>query len=127
MTDMIPTPLDFGSLSFHSKGALSLAKELLESDYVARDGRAARTLAKSDALTTVLTVIRAGGHIDEHSAASATVIVPLLGTALFNMRGGKPERQAVSVGEVLFMGPGQKHQVTAEEDCAFLIIIGSQH
>jgi quercetin dioxygenase-like cupin family protein len=126
MTDRIPTPLDFDGLSFQSQNALALAKELLGSDHAARDMRAARTLAKSDALTVVLAVIRAGGHIDEHSAANATVIVPLLGTALFKMQGADPELQPVSAGEVLFMGSRQKHEVSATHDCAFLIIIGSQ-
>jgi quercetin dioxygenase-like cupin family protein len=126
MTDRIPTPLDFSGLSFRSQETLALAKELLGSENAARDKRAARTLAKSEALTVVLTVIRAGGRIEEHSAASATVIVPLLGTALFKMQGADQELQAVSVGEILFMGSRQKHQVSATEDCAFLIVIGSQ-
>jgi quercetin dioxygenase-like cupin family protein len=126
MTDRIPTPLDFGGLSFQTQKTLALARELLGSDHTARDTRASRTLAKSEALTVVLTVIRAGGHIDEHSAASATVIVPLLGTALFKMQAADPELQSVSVGEVLYMGSRQRHQVSAKEDCAFLIIIGSQ-
>ena len=125
MTDRTAVPLDLTEISFRSLDALSLAKELLGSEHASRDGRAARTLGKSKGLTVVLTVVPAGGNVGEHAAPGPAVIVPLLGTATFSS-GADQETHPVSVGQALFVGEGQKHQVAAAEDCAFLIIIGLQ-
>ena len=126
MTERIPVPLDLTAISFTSVDARSLAKELLKSESAVHDGRAARTLGKSKGLTTVLTVIPAGGNVGEHAAPGPVVIVPLFGTAIFTGGGDENDAHPISVGQTLFVGEGQKHQVTAREDCAFLIIIGLQ-
>ena len=124
MHDPVRAPLDFSSLDFASIETLSLAKELLRSAQAAKDGRAARTLAKSDGLTVVLTVVPAGGNIGEHTAPGPVVIVPILGTVTFG-DGGEGIHH-VPEGQALFVKAGQKHHVSAEEDCAFLLIIGPQ-
>ena len=126
MSDKIPVPLDLTTLAFKSIDVLSLAKELLRSEQAVRDGRAARTLAKSKGLTAVLTVVPAGGNVGEHTAPGPVVIIPLVGTATFSSGAGREEPHPISVGQALFVGEGQKHQVAAREDCAFLIIIGLQ-
>ena len=124
MPGEVPVPLDLTEISFESVDALSMAKDLLGSDESRTDGRSARTLAKNRGLTTVLTVIPAGGNVGEHAAPGPVVIVPLIGTATF--RSGQGEPHPISVGQALFVGEGQKHHVTAREDCAFLIVIGLQ-
>ena len=126
MTDKIPVPLDLATLSFKSIDVLSLAKELLGSEHTGRDGRAARTLAKSQGLTAVLTVVPAGGNVGEHIAPGPVVIVPIVGAATFSSGKDRREAHPISVGQALFVGEGQKHQVSATQDCAFLIIIGLQ-
>lgn len=120
----VPIPLDLAAISSVSIDAVSLANQLLKSEQAARDGRAARTLGKSPGLTLVLTAIPAGGTVGEHAAPGPVVIVPLIGAATVRSAGA-PER-LISVGEALLLGEGQKHQVTAQEDCAFLIVIGQQ-
>lgn len=124
MPDEVPIPLDLNAISFKSIDVLSLAEQLLKSEQSAQDGRAARTLAKSKGLTTVLTVIPGGGNVGEHAAPGPVVIVPIIGSAEFASVTG--ESQSIPVGHALLIGEGQKHQVTAKEDCAFLIIIGPQ-
>ena len=123
MPEEVPIPLDVTAISFKMIDALSLAEDLLKSEQSQKDGRAARTLGKSKGLTTVLTVIAGGGNLGEHAAPGPVVIVPLVGTATFS---GAGEAHSISVGQALLVGEGQKHQVTAREDCAFLIIIGLQ-
>jgi quercetin dioxygenase-like cupin family protein len=124
MTDKPTVPLDLATLSFESVDVLSLAKELLGSEHAVRDGRAARTLAKGHGLTAVLTVVPAGGNLGEHLAPGPVVIIPIVGTATFSGGKDRPEAYSISVGQTLFVGEGQKHQVSANEDCAFLILIG---
>ena len=124
MPEEVPIPLDLTAISFKMIDALSLAEDLLKSEQSQKEGRAARTLGKSKGLTTVLTVIAGGGNLGEHAAPGPVVIVPLVGTATFS--GGAGEAHSISVGQALLVGEGQKHQVTAREDCAFLIIIGLQ-
>lgn len=119
-------PLDLTTLGFKPIDVLALANELLRSEQAVHDGRAARTLAKGKGLTVVLTVVPAGGNVGEHAAPGPVVIVPLVGTATFTNGAGQEDVHPVSVGQALFVGEGQKHQVAAREDCAFLIVIGLQ-
>ena len=125
MTEKIPAPLDLEGLGFKSIDVLSLAKELLGSEHAVRDGRAARTLAKSGGLTVVLTVVPAGGNLAEHVTPGPVVIVPLMGTATFSGTDAQ-DGHPVWIGHALFIGEGQRHRVSASEDCAFLIFIGLQ-
>ena len=126
MNETTPVPLDLTTLAFKSIDVLALAKGLLGSEQAVHDGRAARTLAKSKGLTAVLTVVPAGGNIREHAAPGPVVIVPLVGTATFTNGAGQDDGHPISIGQALFVGEGQKHQVAAREDCAFLIVIGLQ-
>ena len=118
--------LDFAAVTVESLDVVSLARELLTSEQITRDGRTARTLAKSEGLTAVLTAVRAGGSVSEHSAPGPVIIVPLIGTAIFSGGDGQRGPRQVSVGHMLCIGKGQRHEVAATEDCAFLIIIGLQ-
>ena len=126
MTNPIPIPLDLTSIGVQPSDVLSLAIELLKSEHTVRDGHGARTLAKSKGLTVVLTVVPAGGNVGEHPAPGPVVIVPLVGTATFHSGADGEDEQSITIGQTLFVGEGQRHRVTAREDCAFLIIIGLQ-
>jgi len=126
MTDKNAVPLDLKTLGFKSIDVVALAKDLLRSEQAVRDGRAARTLAKSKGLTAVLTAVPAGGHVGEHAAPGPVVIVPLVGAATFTDGAERDDAHPISVGQALFVGEGQKHRVAAREDCAFLIVIGLQ-
>lgn len=123
MTGKGPVPFDFDGLSFTSVDVLSLARELLESEDAIKDGRTARTLAKSNELTLVLSVLRAGQELDEHSARGPVTILPILGSVKFDFDG---EPDALSPGRVALIGKGRSHRVQAIENAAFLILIGLQ-
>ena len=99
----------------------AIARDLLGSEELARNGRSARTLAKGKGMTAVLTAVRAGGEIHEHVAPGPVVIVPVTVEGLEN-------RQSLTLGSgrTLFIGQGKKHRVSAAEDAAFLLLIGFQ-
>ncbi|MDZ4695629.1 MAG: hypothetical protein SGI86_10810 [Deltaproteobacteria bacterium] len=122
---MTNQPFEFSGSPFNPIEVGDLARELLASDNVVREGHTARTLAKSQGLTVVLAVVRAGGEIREHAAPGPVTIVPIMGAATFT-RPGDADTAVLGVGRTLFIVPGQKHHVTADCDSAFLIIIGAQ-
>jgi quercetin dioxygenase-like cupin family protein len=97
--------------------------ELLGSEALARDGKAARTLVKGEGLTVVLTVMRAGGQLHEHRAPATVLVVPLRGEVVFE-HGDRSTIVSTTGTRVLAMGPGQRHAVQAHRDSAFLLVIG---
>jgi quercetin dioxygenase-like cupin family protein len=70
--------------------------------------------------------VRAGESIGEHAAPGPVIIMPLFGTAIFSDGNGQRDLRQVSFGHILFIVKGQKHQVAAKDDCAFLIFMGLQ-
>jgi quercetin dioxygenase-like cupin family protein len=125
MTSNVPTPLDFTSLRLQPFDAGTLADELLRSAGAARDGRSSRTLAKSKALTVVLTVLRAGHSLEEHAASGPVTVVVLRGAVTFTSPDAEL-KATVSPGQILMLGIGERHTVHATEDAGFLILIGSR-
>ena len=118
-------PLDFGAITLESLDVAAIARDLLGSEELARNGRSARTLAKGQGMTAVLTAVRAGGEIHEHVAPGPVVIVPVTGAVTVE---GLENRQSLTLGSgrTLFIGQGKKHRVSATEDAAFLLLIGFQ-
>lgn len=103
----------------------ALVDDLLASEEAKRDGKTARTLVKSRALTVVLTVLRAGETIHEHRAPAPTTVVPLCGDVTFVHRDTQ-RRVSSDDGSVLVMGPDAAHRVEARRDSAFLLIFGAR-
>jgi quercetin dioxygenase-like cupin family protein len=126
MTSKVPSPLDFASLNLQPFDVRSLAEELLDSAGAAQDGRSSRTLAKSKALTVVLTVLRAGHTLEEHAASGPVTVVALSGAVTFSSPQESTSAAVLSPGHILMMGGGEKHRVRADEDSTFLIIIGAR-
>ena len=125
MTTERHVPLHFAGSSFDHVDLRSIAEQLLSSDIAKREGRTARTIAKSKRLTVVLETLRPGGKIPEHAAPGPVTIVPLLGSPTFSKPNGA-EAITVDAGTALFIPSGEKHSVSASEETAFLIVIGSQ-
>ena len=103
----------------------AIAEELLGLARSAGDGKAARTLLKSAELTLVVMALRAGGHLLEHSAPGPLLVVPLRGHASFTDT-ATDTLGPVRDRTVLLFGPGRRHAVTAEDDAAFLLVIGGR-
>jgi quercetin dioxygenase-like cupin family protein len=129
MTDTTaPTPLPLPSFDPDTFAGWSLAPiidELLASEPAIREGKSARTLIKAPGLTVVLTVLRAGQQLHEHKAPGSVLVVPLRGAVVFS-HADQRESVAADGAQVLAMGPGLVHAVTAETDSAFLLVIGAR-
>jgi quercetin dioxygenase-like cupin family protein len=111
--------------TFHGWRLDSIIDELLASDPASREGKSARTLLKSPALTVVLTVLRARQQLLEHRAPTAVMVVPLRGEVVFR-HGDQATVVGVDKQQVLAMGPGQSHAVEAHTDSAFLLVLGAR-
>ena len=76
-------PLDVTPDTFHGWKLDPVIDELLASAQTSHDGKSARTLVKSPALTVVLTVLRRGDALREHHAPGPVLVVPLRGEVSF--------------------------------------------
>ena len=113
-----PSPETFAEWSL-----ADLVDELLTSEPLQREGKTARTLVKSDALTVVLTALRAGASLHAHDAPGPVMVVPVRGEVVFE-HGDSSSPVAHDGARALAMGPGLRHTVQARVDSAFLLIIG---
>jgi quercetin dioxygenase-like cupin family protein len=116
-------PLEITPDTFHGWQLDGVIDELLASDPTSREGKSARTLVKTPALTVVLTVLRAQQTLHEHRAPGPAVVVPLRGEVVFQ-HGDQSTTVGVGEQRVLAMGPGQAHAVQARTDAAFLLVLG---
>lgn len=87
-----------------------------------RSGRAGRTLAKSGRFRLVLTAMHKGNEIGTHQADSPMTLQVVKGALHFRTNG---EEYALNVGQVLFFGPGEAHDIRATEDSALLLTISA--
>lgn len=81
-------------------------------------GRRAETLLKNDGMRVVLTTMRAGAILAEHTAPGAITIHALRGR--FTVHAGDEERH-LGPGELLAIAAGVRHDVQAIADGAFLL------
>lgn len=122
---MMYPPLQFTADLFQSLDVQPIVTELLAAARADADGKAARTLLKSPAITLVVTVLRAGARLVEHAAPGHVLVVPLHGRVRFTAP-ARPAEAHVADRELLALGAGQRHEVTALEDAAFMLVIGGR-
>jgi quercetin dioxygenase-like cupin family protein len=117
-------PLQFTPETFTGVSLASLVDELLASSEVQQEGKTGRTLAKSEHLTVVLTVMRAGERVREQSVPAPTLVVPIRGDLSFERAGESPHVSS-EADSLLLMGPGVQHEIVANTDSAFLWVLGA--
>lgn len=115
----INRPLAGPILSFNLAEQLA---ELRAEEAFARSGRAGRTLAKSGRFRLTLVAMAAGNEIGTHQADSPMTLHVLDGGLRFRAGGEEHELRS---GEVLFFGPGDAHDIRANEDSALLITLAA--
>ena len=96
--------------------------ELRQDEAYHRSGRAGRTLAKSGRLRITLTAMAAGNVIGTHQADSPMTVHVLRGHIRF--RTGE-EHEELRQGQMLFFGPGDAHDIRAEEDSVLLLTLSA--
>lgn len=100
-----------------------LLDELRREESFERSGRAARTLAKSGRFRMTLVAMAKGNEIGTHQADSPMTLHVLEGHLRFRAGSGEHELRA---GQVLFFGPGDAHDVRADEESALLITLAAE-
>lgn len=110
------TPTDGVTFDF-----AGLTNELHAEDAYEREGKTARTLIREEDLRLVLVALKAGGSIAEHSAKATATVHTISGHVQLKL----PERVVdVRAGQVLVLGKGLPHDVTAAVDSVFLLTLG---
>jgi quercetin dioxygenase-like cupin family protein len=115
----INRPLAGPMLSFDLERQLN---ELRRDESYHRSGRAGRTLAKSGRLRITLTAMAAGNVIGTHQADSPMTVHVLRGHIRFRVSG---EERDLRQGELLFFGPGDAHDIRAEEESVLLLTLSA--
>lgn len=123
--DPAERPVDLASGEAHAFELVSLAASLLEGDTAQKSGRVAQTLVRNDAMTLVLTVMKAGAKLHEHKAAAPVTLSVLFGSVVFLACAGQKE-YPLRAGSTLVFPPGMPHSARAVEDSAFLLVIGGK-
>lgn len=96
--------------------------ELTQQESFRRSGRAGRTLAKSGRFRVTLVAMTKGNEIGTHQADSPMTLHLLHGHLRFRAGEGEHELRG---GEVLFFGPGDAHDIRADQDSALLITLSA--
>lgn len=116
-------PVDLNTSLMQSFPLLSMAEELMAEAAFAKSGRSSLTLARGDELTIVLVVLKAGNTLEEHSAPAAATVITLSGKMIFTT---SSEKTTLEQGDGVTFTNDILHSVYADEDCAFLIVIGGK-
>ncbi len=116
-------PVDLNTSLMQSFPLLSMAEELMSEAAFAKSGRSSLTLARGDELTIVLVVLKAGNTLEEHSAPAAATVITLSGKMIFTT---SSEKITLEQGDGVTFTNDILHSVYADEDCAFLIVIGGK-
>lgn len=116
-------PVDLNTSLMQSFPLLSMAEELMAEAAFAKSGRSSLTLARGDELTIVLVVLKAGNTLEEHSAPAAATVITLSGKMIFTT---SSEKTTLEQGDGVTITNDILHSVYADEDCAFLIVIGGK-
>lgn len=96
--------------------------ELRRDEAYRRSGRAGRTLAKSGRLRIVLVAMAAGNAIGTHQADSPMTVHVLRGHIRYR---ANADAHDLRQGELLFFGPGDAHDIRAEEESGLLLSLSA--
>ena len=116
-------PVDLNTSLTQSFPLKSMAEELKAEASFATSGRSSLTLARGDELTIVLVVMQAGNTLEEHSAPAAATVITLSGKMIFTTNSDKITMEQ---GDGVTFTNDILHSVYADEDSAFLIVIGGK-
>ena len=116
-------PVDLNTPLTQSFPFMAMAENLMEEATSATSGRASLTLARGDELTIVLVALKAGSALEEHPAPAAATVITLSGSIIFTTSANKI---TLEQGEGVTFTADILHSVYANEDSAFLVVIGGK-
>lgn len=103
----------------------AMAQQLMAEDIFQTSGRNALTLIHHKALTVVLTVMRAGAVLEEHHAPAPVTLLPLFGEIVLASAAGTT-RLTLDHSKAAIFAAQLPHRVAAQQDSAFLLVMGGQ-
>ena len=103
----------------------AMAQQLMTEDAFQTSGRNALTLIHHKDLTVVLTVMRAGAVLEEHHAPAPVTLLPLFGEIVLASAEGTT-RLTLDQRNAAVFAAHLPHRVEAQQDSAFLLVMGGQ-
>jgi len=103
----------------------AMAHQLMSEDAFQTSGRNALTLIHHKNLTVVLTVLKAGAVLQEHHAAAPVTLLPLFGEIILTSAEGTT-RLTLDQGTGAVFAAHLAHRVEAQQDSAFILVMGGQ-
>lgn len=118
-------PVELTPTTLTSFPLQAMAQQLMTEDVFQTSGRNALTLMHHKTLTVVLTVMRAGAVLAEHHAPAPVTLLPLFGEMVLASAAGTT-RLTLEPGKAAIFAAQLPHRVTAQQDSAFLLVMGGQ-
>jgi quercetin dioxygenase-like cupin family protein len=118
-------PVELTSSTLTSFPLQAMAQQLMTEDAFQTAGRNALTLIHQTNLTVVLTVLKAGAVLDEHHAPAPVTLLPLFGEIILASAEGTT-RLTLAQGTGAVFAAHLPHRVEAQQDSAFLLVMGGQ-
>lgn len=113
----------FTSFSIEQDLADSLRSEAAYRDH----GKNARSLVRSQALTLVLTALKAGTELKPHRAPTDATVLVLQGELAFRIHGSEPPQETrLATHDGAVFTADVEHSVRAISDCLFFLAIGGK-
>jgi len=103
----------------------AMAHQLLSEDAFQTSGRNALTLIHHKDLTVVLTVLKAGSVLQEHHAPAPVTLLPLFGEIVLAAAEGTTHL-TLDQGTGAVFATYLPHRVEAQQDSAFVLVMGGQ-
>jgi len=103
----------------------AMAHQLLSEDAFQTSGRNALTLIHHKDLTVVLTVLKAGAVLQEHHAPAPVTLLPLFGEIVLAAAEGTTHL-TLDQGTGAVFAAHLPHRVEAQQDSAFVLVMGGQ-
>jgi quercetin dioxygenase-like cupin family protein len=118
-------PAEISSGTVESFDLVQIAKDLMEDEVFRKSGRVARTLARGDQMSAIVTVIRKGTEIHEHTAPGPVSVQVLSGEIVVSVDSQKVE-VSLPAGTAVILSADSGHRVSAKENSAFFLLIGGR-
>ena len=103
----------------------AMAQQLMTEDAFQTSGRNTLTLIHHTNLTVVLTVLKAGAVLDEHHAPAPVTLLPLFGEIVL-ASAEETTRLTLDHSNAAVFAAHLPHRVEAQQDSAFLLVMGGQ-
>jgi quercetin dioxygenase-like cupin family protein len=118
-------PVELTASTLTSFPLQAMAQQLMTEEVFQTSGRNALTLIHHTNLTVVLTVLKAGAVLDEHHAPAPVTLLPLFGEIILTSAAGQTSL-TLDHSQAAVFAANLPHRVEAQQDSAFMLVMGGQ-